>query len=66
MNNNLFGGQMQSLPVFIYYSYTEPGIPPEVGQGRAYGAALVLIVIVMVLNIIARALGKFFAPKSGH
>ncbi len=66
VNNNLFGGQMESLPVFIYYSYTEPGIRPEVGQGHAYGAALILIVIVMALNIIARLLGRVFAPKSGH
>ena len=35
-------------------------------QGYAWGAALVLIVIVMVLNVIARLLGRIFAPKSGH
>ena len=32
----------------------------------AWGAALVLIVIVMVLNLLARVLGRIFAPKTGH
>jgi phosphate transport system permease protein len=50
--------------VFIYYSYTQPGIPPEFGQARAWGAALVLIAIVMALNLVARLVGYFFAPKT--
>ena len=33
---------------------------------RAWAAALVLIMIVMVLNIIARLVSYFFAPKSGR
>ncbi|GGF43958.1 phosphate transport system permease protein PstA [Marmoricola endophyticus] len=65
-NFNLFGGQMSTLPVFIYYSYTQPGLNPEFAQGRAWGAALVLIVIVMLLNLLARVLGKAFAPKTGR
>ena len=32
----------------------------------AWGAALVLIMIVMVLNVAARVLGRIFAPKTGH
>jgi phosphate transport system permease protein len=32
----------------------------------AWGAALVLIVIVMALNLTARLAGRFFAPKSGR
>jgi phosphate transport system permease protein len=66
INTNLFGGQMASLPVFIYTAYTQPGSNPEVMRGMAWGAALVLIVIVMALNILARVLGKVFSPKSGH
>ena len=31
----------------------------------AFGA-LVLIIIVMALNLIARVAGRIFAPKSGH
>ena len=57
---------MTTLPVFIYFTYTQPGLPPEAGQARAWGAALVLIVIVMALNLVARAIGKLFAPKTGR
>ena len=35
------------------------------GDPRAWGAALVLIVIVMVLNLAARLIGRMFAPKKG-
>ncbi|HLN77870.1 MAG TPA: phosphate ABC transporter permease PstA [Nocardioidaceae bacterium] len=66
LNFNLFHERMMTLPVFIYYSYMQPGVPPEFGQARAWGAALVLIVIVMALNLIARAIGRYFAPKTGR
>ncbi|RLV47684.1 phosphate ABC transporter permease PstA [Nocardioides mangrovicus] len=67
VNTNLFGNApMETLPVFIYYSYTQPGVDASVGQNYAWGAALVLIVIVMVLNVGARLLGRLFSPKSGH
>jgi phosphate transport system permease protein len=65
-NFNLFKDQMMTLPVFIYYSYTQPGNHPEIARPMAWGAALVLILIVLVLNLLARLLGKFFAPKKGH
>ena len=66
LNMNMLDGPVTTLPVFIYFSYTQPGLPPEAGQARAWGAALVLIVIVMALNLLARAIGKFFAPKTGR
>jgi len=66
VNFNLFDERMQTLPVFIYYSYTQPGIPPEFGQNRAWGAALVLIAIVMALNLLARLIGRIFSPKTGR
>ncbi|GAA1476893.1 phosphate ABC transporter permease PstA [Nocardioides aestuarii] len=65
-NFNAFADRMATLPVFIYYSYTQPGIPPEFGRERAWGAALVLIAIVMGLNLLARAVGRYFAPKTGR
>ena len=37
-----------------------------VGYERAWGGALVLIVLVMVLNLIARLIGRLFAPAKGH
>jgi phosphate transport system permease protein len=66
VNNNLFSERMMSLPVYIYYSYTQPGVPAHFGHERAWGAALVLIVIVMALSLLASAAGKFFAPKRGR
>ncbi len=66
VNTNLFGERMMTLPVFIYYSYTQPGVPAEYGQARAWGAALVLIAIVMALNLVARLLGRLLAPKTAR
>lgn len=66
VNLNLFAERMITLPVFIYYSYTQPGVPPEFGQARAWGAALVLIVIVMALNLLARLLGRLFSPRAAR
>ena len=66
VNANLFDGRMMTLPVFIYYSFTQPGVPAEFGQARAWGAALLLIAIVMALNLLARLLGRLFAPKSAR
>jgi len=66
VNTNLFGERMMTLPVFIYYSYTQPGVPAEFGQARAWGAALVLIVIVLALNLLARLLGRVLSPKTAR
>jgi phosphate transport system permease protein len=69
VNFNLFGERMTTLPVYIYYSFTQPGVAVGGGEApgiaRAWGAALVLIAIVMVLNLLARVVGKIFAPKKG-
>lgn len=73
-NVNLFSGQMTTLPVYVYQEYSKlnancaPGadatcvttIPME----RAWAAALVLIVIVLVLNLIGRLVAKVFAVKT--
>ena len=66
LNLNPFGERMMTLPVFIYYSFTQPGVPSEYGVDRAWGAALALIVIVMALNLIARLLGRLFSPKTSR
>jgi phosphate transport system permease protein len=66
VNMNLFAERMMTLPVFIYYSFTQPGVPAEFGQERAWGAALVLIVLVMALNLTARGLGRLFSPKTAR
>ena len=33
VNFNLFDERMTTLPVFIYYSYTQPGVAPSGGRG---------------------------------
>ena len=66
VNLNPFSGRMATLPVFSYYSYTSPGIPPQPYLDRAWTGLLVLIIIVMALNVIARLISKFFAPKTGR
>ena len=63
VNFNLFDGRMASLPVFAYASQRNPGIPPEFSIDRAWGAALTLLLIVMLLNLIARLVSYFFSPK---
>lgn len=66
VNLNPFSGRMATLPVFSYYQYTAPGVPPEPYLDRAWTGLLVLIIIVMTLNIVARLISKFFAPKTGR
>ncbi|AZH79472.1 MULTISPECIES: phosphate ABC transporter permease PstA [Microbacterium] len=66
MNYNLFSGRMQTLPVFTYSQYAYQGIPAEAYVERAWAAALTLIIIVMLLNLIARLVAKIFAPKTGR
>jgi phosphate transport system permease protein len=64
LNLNPFDGRMSTLPVFAYYSYTQPGVPPEPSIDRAWTAALVLIILVMLLNLVARLIARLFAPKT--
>ncbi len=66
MNRNPFDGAMATLPVFVYYQYTQPGVPPEPYIARAWAGALTLILIVMSLNLIGRLIGWRFAPKGGR
>jgi phosphate transport system permease protein len=63
VNTNLFDGRMMTLPVYIYTQYTAS---TEKGLSYAWGGALVLILIVVVLNLVARIIGKIFAPKTGR
>ena len=65
-NFNLFDGRMATLPVYAYYQYTQPGVPAEAGVERAWTAALVLIMLVMALNLVARLISRLFAPKVGR
>jgi phosphate transport system permease protein len=64
LNLNPFSGRMTTLPVFAYNSYAAPGVPREPFVDRAWTAALVLIIIVLVLNLAARLVARAFAPKT--
>ena len=66
LNLDPMDGRMATLPVFAFYSFTQPGVPPQAGIDRAWTAALVLIVIVLVLNLLARLISSFFAPKGSR
>jgi phosphate transport system permease protein len=63
-NTNLFDGRMMTLPVFTFDRYANPGFPAQAGTDRAWSAALVLIAVVLLLNLIARLISRFFAPKT--
>ena len=63
MNYYLFSQRMMSLPVFVYTQYSQPGADPAPYIDRAWTGALALILIVLVLNVIARLVARFFAPK---
>ncbi|MFD5226616.1 phosphate ABC transporter permease PstA [Microbacterium sp. NPDC058342] len=64
LNTNLFSGQMMTLPVFAYNSYMNQGTSADASVARAWAAALTLILIVMLLNLLARLIAKWFAPKT--
>jgi phosphate transport system permease protein len=65
-NLDPFDGRMATLPVYAYYQLTQPGVPPEFAIDRAWTAALILIMLVMALNVVARLISRFFAPTTGR
>jgi phosphate transport system permease protein len=54
INTNPFEGRMQNLAVYAYSEYRTPGVMKQASYDRAWAAALTLIAIVMILNLIAR------------
>jgi phosphate transport system permease protein len=54
LNTDPFGGRMQNLAVYAYNEYRSPGVDKAAAYDRAWAAALTLIAIVMILNIVAR------------
>ena len=64
-NWNPFSGWMTALPVYIYRQLVNPTAPgaPVPSEMRAWAAALVLIIIVMLLDLVARIIARAFAPK---
>lgn len=63
MNYDLFSERMMTLPVFVYDQFMNQGVDSQAYVDRAWAGALTLILIVMVLNGLARLIAKFFSPK---
>jgi phosphate transport system permease protein len=65
INTNPFEGAQQSLPLYIYQQYAN-----SAGSGaaydRAWAASLTLIAFVMILNLVARGIARWKAPKTGR
>ena len=59
INNDPLEGRMTTLPVFAYRQFAQGGV----GVERAWATALTLIIIVMLLNLGARLVSRFFSPK---
>lgn len=63
MNFDIFGGFMGSLPGMMYDQVSAGAGANPVPTDRLWGAAFTLIVLIALLNVGARLLAKFFAPK---
>jgi phosphate transport system permease protein len=63
MNYNPLNERMMTLPVFVYTSYANQGVDMQADLDRAWAGALTLMLIVMVLNLVARLISKYFSPK---
>ncbi|MGP4030886.1 phosphate ABC transporter permease PstA [Pseudarthrobacter sp. 1C304] len=60
INYNVMDGNMASLPLLLY---TELINPEPAGQLRVWGAALTLIILIGILNVIATVAARLVAPK---
>lgn len=63
INNNPFSGPQQSLPLYVYQQYAAGN---DYAYDRAWAASLTLIAFVMILNLVARAIARWKAPKTGR
>ncbi|MFJ6634276.1 phosphate ABC transporter permease PstA [Streptomyces sp. NPDC091376] len=63
INTNPFEGAQSSLPFYIWEQYK---VGSEASYDRAWAAALVLIAFVMILNLVARGIARWKAPKTGR
>jgi phosphate transport system permease protein len=73
INYNVFEGRMMTLPVYVYRQYSQGLVPcaPDavdciatINYDRAWAAALTLILIVMLLNLVGRLITRLFAPPT--
>ncbi|MFJ3825732.1 phosphate ABC transporter permease PstA [Streptomyces nodosus] len=60
INANPFEGAQASLPLYIYQQYGAGG---DAAYDRAWAASLTLIAFVMILNLVARGIARWKAPR---
>jgi phosphate transport system permease protein len=78
-NWNLFGGRMMTLPVYVYQEYSQglaacpasgsalaAGCVSSIRSERAWAAALVLILLVLVLGLVGRLIARSADQKKGR
>ncbi|MFH8678024.1 phosphate ABC transporter permease PstA [Streptomyces lydicus] len=63
INNNPFEDAQQSLPLYVFQQWQQGS---EASYDRAWAAALVLIAFVMILNLVARGIARWKAPKTNR
>ncbi len=63
MNFDMFSGFMGSLPGMMFDQTSAGAGANPVPTDRLWGAALTLVVLIALLNVGARFIAKFFAPK---
>lgn len=63
INFDMFGGFQGSLPGMMFDQTSAGAGANPIPTDRLWGAALTLVVLIAVLNVGARFLAKFFAPK---
>jgi phosphate transport system permease protein len=61
INFDIFGGNMASLPLLMT---VERSNPTEAGADRLWGAAITLILIITIFQLLAAFLSKVTAPKT--
>lgn len=64
LNVNPFSDPMQTLAVMAYTNYSFPTTDITASQAQAWGAALLLVILVVIFNLIARIVATVFAPKT--
>jgi phosphate transport system permease protein len=63
MNFDMFSGFMGSLPGMMFDQTSAGAGANPVPTDRLWGAALTLVLVIALLNVGARFIAKFFAPK---
>jgi phosphate transport system permease protein len=65
-NANPLSGPMQTYAVLAYTGIKFPGHDIAASNQEAWGAALLLVILVIIFNLIARVVAGIFAPKAGR